>query len=288
MPQTKLTIGNVEILALHDHEAAMPLEALFPAVPAGDWEPYLRRYPEGFVGGDSLRLHFECYLIRSGGRTILVDTGIGGNASNPGTVGAFVNGVDGKLLSELQSAGVSPEDVDTVFHTHLHPDHVGWNLTHSGGTARPTFPNARYVAHQADWDSFRNPEIQQAFPFSFWEETLGPLEALGLTEGIQDGHNLTDEITAISTPGHTPGSMSLPIVSGGQHALLVGDLIHGPTQITETEWALSFDMDPATASQSRRAMLDRAEREDAILGICHHSGFGRVVLAEGRRYWQGL
>ena len=82
--------------------------------------------------------------------------------------------------------------------------------------------------------------------------------------------------------------MSLAIVSGGKHALLVGDLIHGPTQVTETEWALSFDMDQDTAAQSRRAMLDRAQSEDAIMGICHHSGFGRVVLAEGRRYWQGL
>ncbi|MFQ6026450.1 MAG: MBL fold metallo-hydrolase [Dehalococcoidia bacterium] len=288
MPQEKLSIGNVEIVALHDHEAAMPLEMLFPAVPTADWAPYRQRYPETFQGTDNLRLHFECYLLRSGGRTILVDTGIGGNASNPGTVGAFVNGVDGKLLTELRQAGVGPEDVDTVFHTHLHPDHVGWNLTYSGGAATPTFPRARYLAHQADWDAFRNPEVQQAFPFSFWEETLGPLESLGLTEAINDGHTLTDEITALSTPGHTPGSMSLAIVSGGQRAFILGDLIHGPAQVTETEWALSFDMDPDTAVQSRRSILERVEAENAIIGICHQTGFGRVVLAEGRRYWQGL
>jgi glyoxylase-like metal-dependent hydrolase (beta-lactamase superfamily II) len=56
----------------------------------------------------------------------------------------FTGGQDGHLIEELQSVGVRPEDIDTVFFTHLHPDHVGWNLTQGGGDARATFPQARY------------------------------------------------------------------------------------------------------------------------------------------------
>ena len=122
-------MGNVEILALHDNESALPLSMTFPAVPAEAWAPYQERYPEGFSGTENLRIHFECYLLRSAGKTILVDTGAGSMATNPGTVTAFACGTDGRLLAELRGAGVGPEDVDTVFLTHLHPDHVGWNLS---------------------------------------------------------------------------------------------------------------------------------------------------------------
>ena len=77
MVQHKLTVGNVEILALHDNESALPLKQIFPGVAAADWAPYQQRYPEGFSGTENLRIHFDCYLLRSQGRTILVDTGAG-------------------------------------------------------------------------------------------------------------------------------------------------------------------------------------------------------------------
>ena len=75
-----------------------------------------------------------------------MDTGPGSNGTNPGTVAAFGGGLDGHLLSELQSAGVKLDNIETVF-TRLYPDHVGWILTQSGKV--DTFPKAKYVAHQA-------------------------------------------------------------------------------------------------------------------------------------------
>ena len=99
---------------------------------------------------------------------------------------------------------------------------------------------------------------------------------------------MTGEVTAIPTPGHTPGSMSLAIVSGGQRAYILGDVFHGPAQITETGWKFSFDMDADQGIATRAAIIERAESEAAIMAICHHGGFGRVVRAEGRRYWQAV
>ena len=89
-----------------------------------------------------------------------MDTGLGSKATNPGAVHMFAGDVDGQLLVELQAAGVRPEDVDTVFFTHLHPDHVGWNLSQGGANPRPTFPRARYVVPQTDWDTFKQPKVQ--------------------------------------------------------------------------------------------------------------------------------
>ena len=287
MPEARLTVGNVEILSLNDNEATLPLSDVFPEVPADAWTSYQELYPSGF-SGDHLLAHFECYLIRSEGQTILVDTGLGGAVSNPNAVEAMAGGVDGLLLQELRASGVRPEEIDTVFLSHLHFDHVGWNVTHEPGSSpRATFPNARYVAHRADWEAFQRPEVMELFP-PHWDLALGPLQDLGVLDLLDGEQTLTSEITAISTPGHTPGSMSLAIVSGGQRAYIMGDVFHGPAQITETGWKFSFDMDPDQGVSTRAAMIERAESEDAIIAICHHGGFGRVARAEGRRYWKLL
>lgn len=285
MAEVKLTVGNVEILVMHDAESALPLEMTFPSVPTGDWAPYKERYPEAFNGPDNIRAHFECYLIRSQGQTILVDTGIGTAATNPGTIEGLLGGsVEGKLVSELSSAGIQPGDIDMVFLTHLHPDHVGWNLSADG----PTFPNARYISHQADWAAFSTPRDEEIFGFTYWEETVAPLERMGVLDLLEGEKGLTNEVTAITTPGHTPGSMSLSISSSGENALILGDVFHNPAQVTETEWIFSFDSDPEQAVQTRGRMVDYAESGNTPMAICHTTGFGRVVRTEGRRYWQAL
>jgi glyoxylase-like metal-dependent hydrolase (beta-lactamase superfamily II) len=286
MPESRMTVGNVEILSLNDGDLALPLADTFPGVPAAAWGPYQERYPGAFSGAGNLNVHLECYLLRSQGVTILVDTGLGGAASNPHGVEAMAGGVEGRLLDELSAAGVDPGEIDTVFLSHLHFDHVGWNLIHDAGeTARPTFPNARYLAHEADWEAFQRPDVQANFPPN-WNETLAPLPELGLLDLLSGERALTGEITAIPTPGHTPGSMSLAVESGGQRAYILGDVFHGPAQITETEWKFSFDMDADQAVATRQRIIDRAESEDAVLAICHHGGFGRVTRVEGRRYWR--
>ena len=83
--------------------------------------------------------------------------------------------------------------------------------------------------------------------------------------------------------------MGLAMVSGGQRALLIGDVTTNPAQVTEPDWVFAFDMDPAQAVQTRKHMIERAETEDALLIACHfpHPGHGRLIRLEGRRYWQG-
>jgi glyoxylase-like metal-dependent hydrolase (beta-lactamase superfamily II) len=291
MPDSRCAVGNVEIVGLTDIEvdSPYPLSQLFPDVPLAAWAPHRQRYPEVFPGPNTWHAHFGGFLLRSQGRTILVDTGMGSAATNPGAVATLAGGADGHLLEELQAVGVRPEDVDTVFFTHLHPDHVGWNLSRGGGPVRATFPRARYVTHQADWETFKTPEGQGHVPYPFWEETLGPLETLGVLELLAGEQALTREITAIPTPGHTPGSMSLTIVSGGQRALIIGDVTTNPAQVTEPDWVFFGDMDPALAVQTRKQMIARAEAEEALLIACHfpHPGHGRLIRLEGRRYWQG-
>ena len=288
MANSKITVGNVEVSHLYDLVADFPLtlDQLYPSVSAEAWQPYRERFPSLFGAGNTWRYHAGCYLIRSAGRTILVDTGVGpATLAMPGWVQAT-----GQLPDRLQSAGVSPQDVETIVFTHLHPDHVGWNLRSEGGQFLPTFPRARYVMHQADWDTFRRPEVQAALPFQFVDETITPLESLGVLDLTTGERSLTEEVTAIHTPGHTPGSMSVLIVSGGERAIIVGDAIAHPAQVEHPDWNITFDFDGETAERTRLQLLDRIEAEGLTMTACHfpEPGFGRVVRLEGRRYWQGL
>jgi glyoxylase-like metal-dependent hydrolase (beta-lactamase superfamily II) len=292
MADSRITVGDVEISHLYDLVADFGLtwDQAFPTVPAEAWEPYRRAYPSLFGPGNVPHFHAGCYLIRTPGRTILVDTGIG-----PASLGmARLLGTSGHLPERLRSAGVSPEDIDTVMFTHLHPDHVGWNLQQEGGQYRPTFPRARYVAHQADWDTFHQVEVQQQLANiapGYVEQTLTPLEPLGVLD-LADGDKriLSKEVTALHTPGHTPGSMSLLVASKGERAILVGDAFGHPAQIEHPDWYVIHDMDHPQAERTRRKLLDRIETEGLILSANHfpEPGFGRVVRLEGRRFWQAL
>ena len=117
---------------------------------------------------------------------------------------------------------------------------------------------------------------------------MAPLRRLGVLDLVSGDTKLTDELTVIPTPGHTPGSMSMIVNSGGEGAFIMGDVFHGPAQVTETAWVFHYDSDPDQAGQTRERMLDRAESENATIAICHHNGFGRVIRESGRRYWQAL
>lgn len=288
MAEGRLSIGNVEVLALSDAvvDYPWPLTEIYPSVPLEAWAPYRERYPGAFGGENVYRSDYGCYLVHSGGRTILVDTGMG-PATAPLAM-AFQRA--GELLPKLRAAGVSPEEIELVVLTHLHPDHVGWALTPEGNTYRPTFPRARYLVHRADWEAFQIPEVQAHFPFPYVDQTITPLQVLGVLELVEGEHRITDELTTLHTPGHTPGHMSILVASGGEHGVLLGDVAIHPAQITEPAWNTMFEMLPEVAIATRQRLLDRIEAEGLRVVACHfpEPGFGQVVRLAGRRSWQAL
>jgi glyoxylase-like metal-dependent hydrolase (beta-lactamase superfamily II) len=178
------------------------------------WDPYRRRYPGAFSGPDRWRLHDWCFVVRASDRVVLVDTGVGG----PGTPGAAWIGTPGRLPRELAAAGVDPDEVDLVVLTHLHLDHIGWNLAWDGDRPRPRFGRARYLIQRADWERFsREGDDDDRTAF---ELCVRPLRDLGVLKLLDGDHALSAELSLLHTPGHTPGSQSLLVGSGG-HALLL-------------------------------------------------------------------
>jgi glyoxylase-like metal-dependent hydrolase (beta-lactamase superfamily II) len=140
-----------------------------------------------------------------------------------------------------------------------------------------------------DWDACHQPDVQPTrFPNA--PDCVWPLQDLGLIEFMEGEHAITPELTAVPTPGHTPGHVSIMVTSKGERALVLGDAAHNPVQLDRTDWVSRADMDPDVTRQTRRVLFDRLEREQILVAAGHFEapGFGRIVRLEGRRYWKGL
>jgi len=271
------TIGDLEVLVVSDGFARAPGTMYFQGTTQEQWEPHKRWLDhEGNV-----EFPFSCFLVRSGDRTVLIDTGLGQI-----NMGGFTGGL---LISELASAGVKPEEIDTVFVTHLHVDHCGTVAHVEGEDARPAFPNATYIwtaEEQAHWtggvldSAFVTPQqkVYMQGMFAAVENRFEP---------VADGQTIAPGISVIACPGHTPGHAGIVLSSGAERAFILGDAISCPVQLTETEWSGLGDMDPKLARKSQEVVVREAEATGALLTAAHFPGLtsGRVVIGEGKRYW---
>ena len=272
----KTTVGNVEITSLSDGRLRFAPSDFFPDVQAELWEPYRADLtPQG-----DIVMNMGCFLLRSDGKNVLVDTGLGLKSYELDTLET------GMLHDEFRAKGISPDDVDIVMITHLHRDHVGWNFTPDGDGWRPTFPNARYYLPNAHWRLFTRQAGMERF--AYIREQALPLQDLGLLELMDGEQALTSELTAIPTPGHTPGHTSLLVSSNGDKAVIMGDASH--VQAHETHSSPSADSKPEQSAETRRLLMHRIEGDNALLVSGHYPapGFGRLVRLEGRRHRQAL
>lgn len=249
-------IGDVEVVSLVDGEGALGLlENLFPAVPTAEWEPLRARYPAAFRG-DHWRLPFRGYAVGDANDGwLLVDTGAGPLPNE------FPLDRGDQLGDAMATAGIAPRDVHTVFLTHLHSDHVGGNIV--AGAAR--FPHARFVTHRAGWEWTNLPDRRE-------HPTLAaqvlPLADLGVLDLIDGSTELVAGVTAVATPGHAPGHMSLEIASQGERALILGDVAVHPAQWDHPEWEYLWDVDRAEAVATRRRLI--AATAPGTLLLCGH------------------
>ncbi len=272
-------IGNVEIKVLIDTEAVARCDVLFPSVAAEAWAPYHDLLDES---NKRMRLTIPSFLIRSGGKTILLDTGIGAK-DRP----FFPNG---RLPDALAEAGVRPDEIDVVMATHIHVDHVGWHTTLAGDAFVPTFPKATHIFNRAEYEFFTAPDEAAKDDRHYVRDCVLPLDGAAEIQLVDDEYALTDELTLLPTPGHTPAHVSVAIMSGGEAGVIIGDVAHHPAQLTETGWSPIFDMNPALACETRERLAQRIEDERMIAlgGHFAHPGVGRLVRLDGKRTWRPL
>ncbi len=218
MPDATITIGNVTITSLSDgHLNFVPAE-FFSSVPKEAWDPYNDLLtPDGMI-----MANMASFILRTPAMTILVDTGMG---VRPTPAPNFVSGL---MLEDMEAKGIRSDEVDMVVITHLHIDHVGWNLVHENGEVRPTFANASYWVPRSDWDHFtRLPDDSRP---AYVDSQVIPLESLGCLNFMEGEQTLTEELTCVPTPGHTPGHTSFLISSAGEQGIVLGAWLTLPSR----------------------------------------------------------
>ncbi len=184
------------------------------------------------------------------------------------------------FLADLGAAGFHPDTIDTVICTHLHVDHVGWNTHLVDGRWIPTFPRARYLFGAADidhWASSDDPLHAGAFA-----DSVQPVIDAGLAEPVATDTPLTPDLKLRTTPGHTPGHLSVWI---GDSCVIAGDVLHHPIQCRHPEWTARGDLDPDTARKTRKELLRACSATNALVLGTHIAGSsaGRV-LPDGDGY----
>ncbi|MEV0847877.1 MBL fold metallo-hydrolase [Streptomyces sp. NPDC049954] len=279
-----VVLGEVEVIRVVEWQGPfVPASRLVPEAGSEVWrenEDWLAPH-HWEPRSDLAVLTLQSWVLRSGGLTVLVDTGLGNGRERPGP--AAFGGLRSDLPGALERAGVRPQDVDVVVNTHLHGDHVGGNtVLGAGGERVPAFPNARYLVPAAD-DAHYGPGGGWAGGVReddrvIYEDCVAPLHRAGQAELWDGAHRIDEHLALEPAPGHTPGSCVLRLASGDDRAVFVGDLVHSPVQVLRPACNSCFCADPGQAAASRRRILERAADENELLFPAHFGGAGAVEV----------
>jgi glyoxylase-like metal-dependent hydrolase (beta-lactamase superfamily II) len=211
-----------------------------------------------------LKMSIHALVVETPSRRIVVDTGLG-NDKQGRNVPTW-NNRNGPFLETLTAAGFPPDSIDTVLCTHLHVDHVGWNTRLVDDRWVPTFAKARYVFGKTEYEHWRD-HSHEPSQTAVFNDSVKPIVDAGKAELIPSDHRLCEEITMIPTPGHSPGHMSIHIMSDGEEGLLTGDVAHHPCQMAHLDWSSTADSDPAQSAATRRQLFSRfADRPTLVIG----------------------
>ncbi|MEU5030059.1 MBL fold metallo-hydrolase [Streptomyces milbemycinicus] len=282
-----IVLGDVEVIRVTEWQGPFaPTRGLVPEAAAEVWKDNEEWLAPDHWDPDSDRavVALQSWVLRSGGRTVLIDTGVGNGRERPSS--AQFHHWRGDFLGRLARAGVRPQDVDVVVNTHVHGDHVGWNTRDAEGEWAPTFPHAQYLIPAAD-DHHFGPDNAYANGLReddrlIYEDSIAPIHRAGQAVLWNGSYRIDQHLTLESAPGHTPGSSVLRLASGSDRAVFVGDLLHSPVQILHPSLNTCFCLDPAQAVSSRRRILERAADERELVIPAHFGGAGAVeVRREG-------
>lgn len=254
-----------------------PLSVLLPDLEPQQLEPYRDWLLPRFIDPESklLQMSFHSFVLRSENHTILVDACVGNDKERP----AFPewHRQQTPYLERLAESGVSPEEIDFVFCTHLHPDHVGWNTRQQDDRWVPTFPRAKYLfarTELAHWEAYARGEVSvDPYPEAVsgvlracYRDSVLPIVEAGRAILIDDGHELDVGIEVKQRPGHTPGNAVVEIDRGDFRAVLSGDVVHHPIQLIFPDQSSAFCFDPDRSRETRRKFLEsHADRGTLLL-----------------------
>ena len=269
----RMMLGSFEVTALSDGTLDLPVDTLLSADARQTRADVASLHLEV-----PLETSFNAYLINTGEKLVLIDTG----------GGALFGSRLGQLARHIEAAGYQASQIDEVLLTHLHSDHIGGLMS----DGQPVFANATVRADGREsgyWLSAEARKHAATNDLQFFDAAaamLTPYIAAGKYQPFKAGSQIVPGISAVSADGHTAGSTVYLIESKGRRLLLIGDLIHvGPVQFKRPDVTIEFDVDRDAARATRVDVFQRAAVSGDLLGGSHlpFPGLGRLQ-AEGKGY----
>lgn len=266
-------VGDIEVTALLDGYLDISKE-LIVGYEEGEGA---RLRDAALIDGEQLRAPVSAYLVNTGDKLVLVDAGTS-NALGP---------TMGHLLEPLAAAGVTTDQIDAVLISHMHPDHIFGVLD---GNGEKVFKNAELILPEVDKAFWYDDANLNAAPEGVKGFFLGARKAADAYADRQslfaDKQEILPGVRAMALPGHTPGHTGFVLDSNGETLILSGDIVHAAAyQFANPDWAIAFDVDNATAIETRKKFFDMAASERVLFAGAHipFPGFGRVAR-DGEAY----
>jgi glyoxylase-like metal-dependent hydrolase (beta-lactamase superfamily II) len=286
-PERQVRVGAVTITPVVQlHYRVHPLR-FFPDLGSAtiDEDAWYWRPPyceDGF-----LVIDMGGFVVRTPGRTVLVDAGVGNGKNRPNPI--FTDR-DDDWFAALGRAGVPPDEVDTVVFTHLHVDHVGFATRFDGSAWVPAFPNARHLTTAAElayWTG-ESAASDLARLGDYVGDSVLPLRDAGVLDLVEPDLRICEEVRLVPAAGHTPGNVCVEVASEGHRAVFAGDMVHHALQLAFPDRSTDFCVDRGGASEARQELLRDIADRDVLLFPAHfpNSAPGRIVTdpAGGYRY----
>jgi glyoxylase-like metal-dependent hydrolase (beta-lactamase superfamily II) len=264
-----IKVGDVRVSSIIERDG--PLRApgiMFPSATPDELADVMSLVPDFTYdrAQDLLVITYQTFVVRTPHCTALIDTCVGEHTRRPPRM-LFDKR---PWLDGFAQHGLKFEDIDYVFCTHLHVDHVGWNTRMQDGRLVPTFPNAKYVFSRREYEHWRQ-ETEPRYVVVH-EDCVEPIVRAGQALLVDDAYRLSDELSLVPTPGHSPGHVCIDLRSRGERALFSGDLMHHCAQVLAPHWNSPFCFDPRQSAQTRRAFLSEHANTDTLIIPTHFPG----------------
>ena len=265
---TETRLGDLRLTTLSDGHLTLPESFLYGDLDPAEVDAVLRTVD---LRAGGLEPPCNLTLLRTDDATMLFDAG-----SGPGFMPSA-----GKLPDALDAAGVSPDDITHVVFTHGHPDHL-WGVLDDFD--EPVFANAQHLMGSDELRYWSDPETVQTIAperQSFAAGAARRIEMLGdRLQAFDDGETIVPGVTAVMTPGHTPGHMSFDVAGDGGRVFLIGDAIgNAHIALARPDWLAPADQDPEQGVETRVALLNRLAEDDTMAVGFHlpDGGLGRII-----------
>jgi glyoxylase-like metal-dependent hydrolase (beta-lactamase superfamily II) len=254
-------LGDFEILAIRAGTYWWDGGAVFGVVPKTLWS---KKFPADDL--NRIEQGFNCYLIRTGKRSILIETGLGDKRDERARERMRVAAQTESIAETLARNGVDPESVDAVVDSHLHWDHCSGNTILRNGRAEPALPRAQYFTSRGEWEHAHERLIRDGV--SYLDENYDPLVESGRMTLVEGDFEVAPGVWMRRAPGHNRDMMVVTAESAGETFCFLSDLV--PTHAhTQPSWVSAFDLYPLQAIETKTAWLARAADRSWICAFAH-------------------